>query len=341
MSVAWAWFIPLGSNNVGVFFICFSAGAHLAYQEHHDAPTITAAIIPGFLAIASIGRRPAARFGLNGHLWKISAPLRRVCDSASDTKIGQRHLAGSHRRQTDATVATVARRWTRNLHRLAMATSSRTTNQNPSETRIQAMEIAQSIQLARNGDERSLGALLSSYERYLKLLAQVQLGHVLRCKVDASDIVQETFLEAHRAIQRFDGTSGEQFVGWLKAILATRLANTMRHYLGTQARDIRLEERICHSLDQSSLSLGDILADPHSSPSQHVVGKEQSQLVAEALLRLSHDYREVIVMRHLEGMTFPEIASAMNRSVDSVEKLWLRGMAKLKREFKAETDDAK
>lgn len=203
------------------------------------------------------------------------------------------------------------------------------------------MEIAETIQLAKNGDGRSLGSLLSSYENYLKLLAEVQLGHALHCKVDASDIVQETFLEAHRGIARFEGDTGEQLIGWLKAILAKRLANTMRRYLGTQARDIRLEERVCQSLDQSSLSLCGIIADPHSSPSQHVVGKEQSQLVAEALLRLSHDYREVIVMRHLEGMTFPQIASAMKRSVDSVEKLWLRGMAKLKQEFKGEIDDAK
>lgn len=203
------------------------------------------------------------------------------------------------------------------------------------------MGIAETIQLARNGDERCLGELLSTYERYLKLLAEVQLGRGLRCKVDASDIVQETFLEAYRGISRFEGNTGEQLIGWLKAILATRLANTMRHYLGTQARDIRLEERICQSLDQSSLSLGGILADPHSSPSEQVVGKEQAQLVAEALLRLPHDYRQAIVMRHLEGLTFPEIAASMNRSVDSVEKLWLRGMAKLKQEFKEENQDAK
>ncbi len=204
------------------------------------------------------------------------------------------------------------------------------------------MEIlAETIQLAKNGDERSLGKLLVSYERYLKLLAEVQLGHALRSKVDPSDIVQETFLEAHRGISRFEGNTAEQLVGWLKAIMAARLANTMRHYLGTQARDLRLEQRVCQALDQSSLSLGGILADPHSSPSQHVAGKEQAQLVAEALLRLSPDYREVIIMRHLEGMTFPQIASSMNRSVDSVEKLWLRAMAKLKRECNEETYEAK
>jgi RNA polymerase sigma-70 factor (ECF subfamily) len=203
------------------------------------------------------------------------------------------------------------------------------------------MEIAETIRHARDGDEECLGILLASYERYLKLLADVQLGHTLRCKVDASDIVQETFLEAHRGIGRFEGTTGEQLITWLKAILAARLANTMRHYLGTQARDIRFEDRISQSLDQSSLSLGGILVDPHSSPSQHVVSKEQSRLVAEAMLRLSRDYREVVMMRHLEGRTFPEIAASMNRSVDSVEKLWLRGMAKLKQEFSKGDHDVK
>lgn len=194
------------------------------------------------------------------------------------------------------------------------------------------MSVAESIEQARDGDEQSLGILLESYERYLKLLAEVQLGSQLRGKVDASDIVQETFLEAHRAFGRFKGSDGDQLIAWLKSILATRLANTMRHYLGTQARDIRLEQRIGQSLDQSALSLGGILAAPGSSPSQHLASKEQSQLVAEALLRLPSDYRDVIVMRHLEGETFPAIAKALRRSVDSVEKLWLRGMAKLKRE---------
>jgi RNA polymerase sigma-70 factor, ECF subfamily len=202
------------------------------------------------------------------------------------------------------------------------------------------MDWAATIQLAKQGDEHSLGVLLSSYERYLKLLAEVQLGYAMRSKVDASDIVQETFLEAHRAIKRFEGSNSEQLIAWLKSILATRLANTMRHYLGTQARDVRLEQRIGQSLDESALSLGGLLPAPGSSPSQHVASKEQSQLVAEALLRLADDYREVIVMRHLEGLTFPEISKAMQRSVDSVEKLWLRGMAKLKREFnQGERDD--
>ena len=73
--------------------------------------------------------------------------------------------------------------------------------------------------------------------------------------------------------------------------------------------------------------------DPHSSPSQQVNKAEQSLLVAQALASLSEDYQLVIFLRHMEGLTFPQVADRMGKSLDSVEKLWLRGMAKLKKAF--------
>lgn len=196
-----------------------------------------------------------------------------------------------------------------------------------------SIDISAQIANAKQGDEVSLGALLATYEKYLKMLAQLQLGKELRGKVDASDVVQETFLEAHRGIEQFQGENGNQLMAWLRAILANRLAHTMRHYLGTQARDVRLEQRIHEALDRSAMSLGGMFVDPNSSPSQHVAKDEMSRLVIEALARLPEDYRDVLVMRHLEGMTFREISEQMKRSIDSVEKLWLRGLGKLKKEF--------
>jgi RNA polymerase sigma-70 factor (ECF subfamily) len=151
--------------------------------------------------------------------------------------------------------------------------------------------------------------------------------------VDASDVVQETFLEAHRHFPNFQGDVGGQLTQWLRAILAATLANTVRRYLGTQARDLRLERDLAADLDQSTCALGQILVDPHSSPSQQVMRGEQSLLVAEAMARLPDDYQTVLVLRHLEGLTFPQVAERMGRSLDSVEKLWLRGLTRLKREF--------
>ena len=194
-------------------------------------------------------------------------------------------------------------------------------------------DVEKLIEAARGGDQAVLGQLLASYQNYLRLLARIEIGRRLRGKVDASDVVQETFLEAHRHFLNFEGHAGGQFTQWLRAILATTLANTVRRYLGTQARDLRLERELAADLDQSTCALGQILVDPHSSPSQQVMRGEQSLIVAEAMARLPEDYQSVLVLRHLEGLTFPQVAERMGRSLDSVEKLWLRGLTRLKREF--------
>jgi RNA polymerase sigma-70 factor (ECF subfamily) len=186
------------------------------------------------------------------------------------------------------------------------------------------------LQEARSGDAATLGQLLEMYRRYLSFLARVQVGQRLQGKVDASDIVQETFLDAHRNFPRFRGTSEAQFVHWLRQILATKLATMLRHYLGTQGRDVRLEREIENSLDRSSVMLDRGLEAVQSSPSHQAARREQAVILADALEQLTDDYREVLVLRHLEGLTFPEVAERMGRSVDSVDKLWLRALARLR-----------
>jgi RNA polymerase sigma-70 factor (ECF subfamily) len=191
----------------------------------------------------------------------------------------------------------------------------------------------QMIQEARAGTEADLGPLLDLYRNYLRLLARLEIGRRLQGKLDASDLVQETFLEAHRNFARFQGTSEPQFVSWLRQILAAKVANLLRHYLGTQGRDIRLEQELAGALDNSSRMVGEKLVASLSSPSQQAVRREQTVLLANALARLPEDYREVIVLRHLEELSFPEVARRMGRSLDSVQKLWLRGLARLRRVF--------
>jgi len=183
---------------------------------------------------------------------------------------------------------------------------------------------------ARRGDAATLGRLLEQYRRYLALLARVQIGQRLQGKVDASDVVQETFLEAHRSFEQFRGTSEAQFVAWLRQILAANLADLLRRYLGTQGRDVRLEQEIANAVDQSSAALDGALVAAQSSPSQQADRREQAVLLADALEQLPVDYRDVIVLRNIEGLTFPEVARRMGRSLDSVEKLWMRALARLR-----------
>jgi RNA polymerase sigma-70 factor (ECF subfamily) len=187
------------------------------------------------------------------------------------------------------------------------------------------------LEQARGGSEQALGRLLESYSNYLTLLARVQIGRRIQGKVDAGDVVQETFLEVHRQIGNFRGTTEAEFVAWLRRILAGQLALTLRHYLGTKGRDVNLERDLGAQIDQSSQAMDGGFVAAGSTPSQHVSRREQAVLLADALDRLPPDYREVIILRHLEGLPFGEVATRMGRSEDSVQKLWVRALANLRR----------
>src|SRR5438552_8419126 len=90
------------------------------------------------------------------------------------------------------------------------------------------------LQEARGGDAVAVGRLLELYRRYLTLLARVQIGQRLQGKVDPADLVQDTFLDAHRNFARFRGTTEAELVGWLRQILAGKLVDLLRRYLGTK-----------------------------------------------------------------------------------------------------------
>jgi RNA polymerase sigma-70 factor, ECF subfamily len=184
---------------------------------------------------------------------------------------------------------------------------------------------------ARAGDVQAFGQLLESYRAYLTLLAQLQIGRRLQGKVDAADVVQDAFLGAHRDFGQFRGTTEKEFLGWLRQILAYVLANLVRHYQGAQRRDVRLERQLTIELDQSSHALDRGLVADQSSPSQQAARHEQAVLLAEALARLPEAWRDLLVLRHLEGLTFPEVAQRLGRTVDSVKKQWPRALASLRR----------
>lgn len=197
-------------------------------------------------------------------------------------------------------------------------------------TRLMSAETFELLTQARRGLDSARGELLERYRTYLELLARVEVGRKLQTKLDAADVVQETFLEAHRNFALFRGQSEPEFVAWLREILAGRVCNLVRHFLGTQGRDLRREQAWNVDLDQSSRAIDRGFFALQSTPSQHVAQREQGVLLAEALARLPSDYREVVILRHFEELTFPEVAKRMERTVDSVQKLWVRALANLK-----------
>ncbi len=188
---------------------------------------------------------------------------------------------------------------------------------------------------ARQGDGAALGLLLERYRNYLTLLARVQIGRRIQAKVDVADVLQDVSLEVHRRIGGFRGGSEGEFLAWLRQILGGVLANQLRRYLGAKRRDVRLERDLGEDLDRSSRAMASPLAAAGSSPSAQASRREQAVLLADAINGLPTDYREVIILRQLEGLSFPEVAERMGRTQDSVKNLWARALAKLRRGLEA------
>ncbi len=188
------------------------------------------------------------------------------------------------------------------------------------------------LSLARSGQDQAVGPLLELYRNYLSLLARLEIGRRLQGKVDDSDLVQDTFLQAHRHFAQFRGTTEAELVSWLRQILADVVGKLVRRY-GTKGRNVRLEQELAAELDQSSRRWargwrrGTVR--PASGPR-----REQAVLLANALHELPETYREVIILAHLEGLAFPEVARRMGRSLDSVKNLWARAVARLRRSLK-------
>jgi RNA polymerase sigma-70 factor (ECF subfamily) len=183
---------------------------------------------------------------------------------------------------------------------------------------------------ARAGDATALGSVLGVYRKYLAVLAHMQISRRLRGKADASDLVQETMLEAYRHFPNFRGTTEAEFMGWLRSILAGLIANHVRRYLGTKRRDVRLERTLATEMSNTSGVMTRDLAASINSPSEQVLHREAAVQLADALQLLPAHYREVILLRHLEGLPFAQVAERMGRTVESVEKLWVRALARLR-----------
>jgi RNA polymerase sigma-70 factor, ECF subfamily len=191
----------------------------------------------------------------------------------------------------------------------------------------------QLLQQARAGNEAARDLLLELYRNYLRVLARALIGQALQVRLDASDLVQETFLKAHREFAQFLGGGERELIGWLRQILVRTLANQAKHH-HARGRDVRRQESLEAALDRSSLAVQAALAAPSAaSPSTRAVRREEAVLLADALARLPADYRDVFILRNLEQVPVEQVAVRMGRSVNAVRKLWTRAMLELRREL--------
>jgi RNA polymerase sigma-70 factor (ECF subfamily) len=132
---------------------------------------------------------------------------------------------------------------------------------------------------------------------------------------------------------KFRGRSEREFLAWLRQILVNCLHHAVETHLKAKRRDVRCEvsiEQMGLALDHSATQFAQALADRGPSPSAAARQRERAVILADQLAKLRPEYREVIVLRNLQGLSFDEIAERMNRKTGAVRMLWLRAIEKFK-----------
>lgn len=170
---------------------------------------------------------------------------------------------------------------------------------------------------------------LARFREYLCLLARLQLDARQRDKLDPSDVVQQTLLEAHTKRDQFRGQTEAELAAWLRTMLAHNVADALRA-LGRAKRDVALERSLEASLNESSARLQAWLAADQSSPSQRAVKNEELLRLAQALTQLPEPQRDAVVLHHLQGWTLANLANHLDRSEAAVAGLLHRGLKKLR-----------
>ncbi|QDV63975.1 MULTISPECIES: sigma-70 family RNA polymerase sigma factor [Crateriforma] len=203
----------------------------------------------------------------------------------------------------------------------------------PDESSDTAVSVPQLIGRVRRGDADSLGALLQLYRGYLSVLAATRLDQRLRPRLNPSDLVQETMLAAHRDFPSFRGNSEGEWLTWLRQILCNCVSHAVEAHVLAQKRDVRREVRLDPQIDVSGdgpIGLINVLAAAGDTPSRDAGRKEIALRLTQQLDRLKPDYRQVIVYRNLEGLSFDDIAQRMGRKPGTVRMLWVRAIERFK-----------
>ena len=188
--------------------------------------------------------------------------------------------------------------------------------------------VSQLIAQARQGDAAARERLFELCRGYLGLVARSQVETWLRRKVDASDLVQETMLEACRDFARFEGRTEKEWLAWLRRILDHNAADFVRRYRGTAKRAAGREVPFRDPGDSDSPGAPEPAAQ-QLTPSQEFLQLDTELRVTAALSGLPPDYQEVIILRNLQRLPFNEVAKRMDRSRPAVQMLWMRAIRKL------------
>ncbi|HEY2146755.1 MAG TPA: sigma-70 family RNA polymerase sigma factor [Pirellulales bacterium] len=190
--------------------------------------------------------------------------------------------------------------------------------------------LSQLLTQARAGDAAARDRLFAACRNYLAVVARAEVGSWLRAKVDASDLVQQTLLDAHRGLANFRGQSEAEWLGWLRQILSHNAADFVRHYGEAAKRKAAREVPLATADSQQTNPMRFEPAAAIETPSEMLMRRETELQLADAIAALPEDYQEVIVLRNLQRLPFDEVARRMSRSRPAAQMLWMRAIRSLR-----------
>ncbi|WP_010587412.1 sigma-70 family RNA polymerase sigma factor [Schlesneria paludicola] len=204
------------------------------------------------------------------------------------------------------------------------------------ETTENEANAARLLAITKTGSGDALGPLLECYRTYLVLMADVELGPDLKVKASASDLVQESFLEAARDFSHFQGESPAQFQAWLRRILLNNIANIARDFRCTEKRNLSKEVSLSARDDDQSSSIS--LSSKDRTASSIVIRRETENALQQAIRRLPDHYQDLIRWRNYDRKSFDEIGRCLNKSDEAARKLWVRALELLQKELDSIND---
>lgn len=185
-------------------------------------------------------------------------------------------------------------------------------------------------QLKRDG-EAAVADLLSKYQPQLSRMIQFRLDRRLYGRVDASDILQEAYLEISRRVNDFLNDPQVPFFVWARQITWQTLLMTHRLYFGVQKRDATREVAWQHTSGEgTSVSLASMLAGNLTSPSQHAMRDERAGQLRSALETMDPLDREVLALRHFEHLTNKEVSEVLGIQKTTASNRYVRALERLK-----------
>jgi len=189
------------------------------------------------------------------------------------------------------------------------------------------------IALAKDGDESALDQLCRVYSERVRWIVRLRMGGELRSKLESMDLAQDVFISAVRDLGNFTYKNEGDFLRWLARIAENRLRDNLDR-LHANKRDIRKEVQLKSyeptTGDSFVAALGPI---DTTTPSVIMSRREDLAKLAKAIDALTSEYKEVIVLTKIEGLSYKEIAQRLGRSSDAVRMLVSRAMAALSGAF--------